>query len=154
MTAFRSLSNDGSVSPYQALFAGLKKFFSRFFGQIFLHSIAYGLGFLMLILPGFYLYGRLGLFPLFIMFESKGVMDSFGESWNLTEEVATKLFALTAIFMSIQLSFGFLGGIIGTDGTLWFLIAATTIKYATLMPLFYLFFSLYESTKNKSQIGN
>ena len=27
MTAFRSLSNDGSVSPYQALFAGLKKFF-------------------------------------------------------------------------------------------------------------------------------
>ena len=91
-----------------------------------LHSIAYGLGFLMLILPGFYLYGRLGLFPLFIMFENKGVMDSLGESWNLTEEVATKLFALTAIFMSIQLSFGFFGGIIGTDGALWFLIASTT----------------------------
>ena len=107
----------------------------------------------MLILPGFYLYGRLGLFPLFIMFEGEGVMDSFGESWNLTEEVATKLFALTAIFMSIQLGFGLFGGIIGTDGSLWFLIAATTIKYATLMPLFYLFFSLYESVKNKPQLG-
>ena len=153
MTAFRSLSNDGSVSPYQALFAGLKKFFPLLWANI-LHSIAYGLGFLMLILPGFYLYGRLGLFPLFIMFESKGVIDSFEESWNLTEEVATKLFALTAIFMSIHLGFAFFGGIIGTDGTLWFLITATTIKYATLMPLFYLFFSLYESTKNKSQIGN
>jgi hypothetical protein len=47
------------------------------------------------------------------MFESKGVMDSFGESWSLTEEVASKLFALTAIFMSIQLGFGFFGGIIG-----------------------------------------
>jgi len=46
-----------------------------------------------------------------------------------------------------------LGGIIGTDGTLWFLIAATTIKYATLMPLFYLFFSLYDA-KKKSQIVN
>ena len=80
-------------------------------------------------------------------------MDSLGESWNLTEEVATKLFALTAIFMSIQLSFGFFGGIIGTDGSLWFLIASTTIKYATLMPLFYLFFSLYESIKNKPQLG-
>ena len=111
--------------------------------MLILHSIAYGLGFLMLILPGFYLYGRLGLFPLFIMFEDKGVMDSFGASWNLTEEFATKLFTLTAIFMSIQLSFGFFGGIIGVDGSLWFLIAATTLKYATLMPLFYLFIIFY-----------
>ena len=46
----------------------------------------------MLILPGFYLYGRLGLFPLFIMFEEKGAMDSLGESWALTEEFATKFF--------------------------------------------------------------
>jgi hypothetical protein len=149
MTAFRSLSSDGLISPYQALFAGLKKFFPLLWANI-LHSCAYGLGFLMLILPGFYLYGRLGLFPLFVMFENKGVMDSLGESWNTTDEVATKLFTLTAIFMSIQLGFGFWGGIIGTDGTLWFLIAATTVKYATLMPLFYLFFSLYQSTKNKS----
>ena len=89
-----------------------------------------------------------GLFPLFIMFEDKGVMDSFGESWNLTEEVATKLFALTAIFMSIQISFGFFGGMMGADGSLWFLIAATAIKYATLMPLFYLFFTLYKSNKS------
>ena len=31
-------------------------------------------------------------------------------------------------------------------------IAATTIKYATLMPLFYLFYSLYESVKNKPEL--
>ena len=153
MAAFRSLSTDGLMSPYQALFSGLKKFFPLLWSNI-LHSIAYGVGFLMLILPGFYLYGRLGLFPLFIMFEGKGVMDSFGESWNLTEEFATKLFTLTAIFMSIQLSFGFLGGMIGFDGMLWFLIASTAVKYGTLMPLFYLFFSLYESVKNKSQLGS
>lgn len=153
MAAFRSLSNDGLLSPYQALFMGLKKFFPLLWSNI-LHSIAYGLGFLMLILPGFYLYGRLGLFPLFIMFEDKGVMDSFGDSWNLTEEVAIKIFALTAVFMSIQLGFGFIGSIMGADGMLWFLIAATSIKYATLMPLFYLFFSLYESVKNKPQLGS
>lgn len=149
MAAFRSLSNDRLLSPYQALFLGLKKFFPLLWSNL-LHSIAYGLGFLLLILPGFYLYGRLGLFPLFIMFENKGVMDSFGESWNLTEEVATKLFALTSIFMSIQLGFGFFGGIIWVEESLGFLIAITTVKYATLMPLFYLFFSLYESVKNKS----
>ena len=153
MTAFRSLSSDGLISPYQALFAGLKKFFPLLWANI-LHSCAYGLGFLMLILPGFYLYGRLGLFPLFVMFENKGVMDSLGESWNTTDEVATKLFTLTAIFMSIQLGFGFFGGIIGTDGLMWFLIASTIVKYATLMPLFYLFFSLYESVKNKPQFGS
>ena len=147
MTAFRSLSSDGLISPYQALLAGLKKFFPLLWGNI-LHSCAYGLGFLMLILPGFYLYGRLGLFPLFVMFENKGVMDSLGESWNVTDEVATKLFTLTAIFISIQFGFGLIGSIIGADGMIWFLIIATGIKYATLMPLFYLFFTLYESKKN------
>ena len=153
MTAFRSLSSDRLISPYQALFAGLKKFFPLLWANL-LHSCAYGLGLLMLILPGFYLYGRLGLFPLFVMFENKGVMDSLGESWNTTDEVATKLFTLTGIFMSIQLGFGFIGGMMGTDGALWFLIAATSIKYATLIPLFYLFFTLYESVKNKPQLGN
>ncbi len=148
MLAFRSLTNDGEVTPYQALFAGLKKFFPLLWANI-LHSFAYGLGFLMLVLPGFYLYSRLGLFPLFIMFEEKGVMDSLGESWNLTEEVAIKLFFLTTIFIGIQFMFGLLGGMLGTDSTLWFLIAATSIKYATLMPLFYLFFSLYESVRPK-----
>ena len=152
MIAFHSLSKDGLVTPYQALFAGLKTFFPLLWANI-LHSFAYGLGFLMLVLPGFYLYGRLGLFPLFIMFEEKGVMDSLGESWNLTEEVATKLFVLTTIFMGIQLIFGLFGGVVQTDNALWFLIIVTSIKYATLMPLFYLFFSLYESVRQKPEVG-
>ena len=146
MAAFHSLTHDVSMTPYQALLQGLKKFFPLLWANI-LHSFAYGLGFLMLVLPGFYLYGRLGLFPLFIMFEGKGAMDSLGESWNLTEEVATKLFALTAIFMGIQFIFGFIGGILDSNSSLWFLLATVIIKYITLMPLFYLFFSLYESVK-------
>ena len=146
MAAFYSLTHDGSMTPYQALLQGLKKFFPLLWANI-LHSFAYGLGFLMLVLPGFYLYGRLGLFPLFIMFEGKGAMDSLGESWNLTEEAATKLFALTAIFMGIQFIFGFIGGILESNSSLWFLLATVIIKYITLMPLFYLFFSLYESVK-------
>ena len=148
MTAFRSLTNDELFSPYQALFSGLKKFFPLLWGNI-LHSCAYGLGFLMLILPGFYFYGRLGLFPLFIMFEEKSVMDSFGESWNLTEAASMKLFALTSIFLSIQLCVGLFGSFFGIDGMLWFLIVVTSIKYATLMPLFYLFYTLYDSIKCK-----
>ena len=125
MAAFRSLSSDKLLSPYQALFAGLKKFFPLLWSNI-LHSIAYGIGFLMLVLPGFYLYGRLGLFPLFIMFEDRGAMDSLGDSWSLTEDVATKLFALTGIFMGIQLIFGFLSSIAGTDSGLLILIISQT----------------------------
>ena len=74
-------------------------------------------------------------------------MDSLGESWSLTEEFATKLFLLTTTFMGIQLIFGLLGGTIIADGSLWFIVVTTLIKYATLMPLFYLFFSLYKSLK-------
>ena len=66
----------------------------------------------MLILPGFYLYGRLGLFPYLLCLMRKGAMDSLGESWTLTEEFATKLFLLTTTFMGIQLIFGLLGGTI------------------------------------------
>jgi hypothetical protein len=35
MTAFRSLSSDGLISPYQALLAGLKKFFPTALGKYF-----------------------------------------------------------------------------------------------------------------------
>tara|TARA_B100000678_G_scaffold180389_1_gene150535 strand:- start:445 stop:1128 length:684 start_codon:yes stop_codon:yes gene_type:complete len=146
MIAFRSLSLGSSISPYQALYTALKKFFPLLWGNL-LHSIAYGIGFIMLIFPGFYLFARLGLFPLYIMFEDKGAMDSLSNSWTVTDEFGMKLFVLTSVFLGIQIFFGLMGSIISLDLELWFLILATIVKYATLMPLFYLFYSLYESVK-------
>ena len=146
MIAFRSLSLGPSISPYQALYAALKKFFPLLWGNL-LHSLAYGIGFIMLIFPGFYLFARLGLFPLYIMFEDKGAMDSLSDSWTVTDEFGMKLFVLTSVFLGIQIFFGLMGSIISLDLELWFLILATIVKYATLMPLFYLFYSLYESVK-------
>ena len=146
MIAFRSLSSGSSISPYQALYTALKKFFPLLWGNL-LHSLAYGIGFIMLIFPGFYLFARLGLFPLYIMFEDKGAMDSLSNSWTVTDEFGMKLFVLTSVFLGIQIFFGLMGSIISLDLELWFLILATIVKYATLMPLFYLFYSLYESVK-------
>ena len=146
MIAFRSLSLGSSISPYQALYVALKKFFPLLWGNL-LHSLAYGIGFIMLIFPGFYLFARLGLFPLYIMFEDKGAMDSLSDSWTVTDEFGMKLFVLTSVFLGIQIFFGLMGSIIGLDLELWFLILATIVKYVTLMPLFYLFYSLYESVK-------
>lgn len=150
MIAFRTISDadDNLVSPYQALLIGLKRFFPLLWANI-LHSFAYGAGFLLLILPGFYLYGRLGLFPLFIMFEEKGAVDSLGKSWNITESEAIKLFALTSVFLGIQIIFGFFANMEAMNSAILFLVASTFLKYATLIPLFYLFYSLYESKKTK-----
>ena len=79
------------------------------------------------------------------MFEDKKALDALGESWQATDEVGTKLFVLTSVFLGIQIIFGLLGGLVGIDSSIGFLVLATLIKYATMMPLFYLFFSLYQS---------
>ena len=144
MIAFKALASNNEVTPYQALFNGIKKFFPLLLGNL-MHSLAYGIGFLLLVLPGFFLYARLGLFPLYIMFEDKKALDALGESWQATDEVGTKLFVLTSVFLGIQIIFGLVGGIVGIDSSIGFLVLATLIKYATMMPLFYLFFSLYQS---------
>jgi hypothetical protein len=144
MIAFKALASNKEVTPYQALFNGIKKFFPLLLGNL-MHSLAYGIGFLLLVLPGFFLYARLGLFPLYIMFEDKKALDALGESWQATDEVGTKLFVLTSVFLGIQIIFGLVGGLVGIDSSIGFLVLATLIKYATMMPLFYLFFSLYQS---------
>ena len=144
MIAFKALASNNEVTPYQALFNGIKKFFPLLLGNL-MHSFAYGIGFLLLVLPGFFLYARLGLFPLYIMFEDKRASDALGESWQATDEVGTKLFVLTSVFLGIQVIFGLVGGLVGIDSNIGFLVLATLIKYATMMPLFYLFFSLYQS---------
>jgi len=144
MVAFKGLTLSNAVSPYQSLLSGIKKFFPLLLGNL-LHSLAYGIGFIMLVFPGFYLYARLGLFPLYIMFSDKGALDSLGESWQATDEFGNKLFVLTSAFMGIQIIFGLVGSIAGLDSGLGFLVIATLLKYAATMPLFYLFFSLHQS---------
>tara|TARA_B100000767_G_scaffold94047_1_gene90434 strand:- start:674 stop:1285 length:612 start_codon:yes stop_codon:yes gene_type:complete len=148
MAAFKALSSNNELTPYQALYAGIKKFFPLLLGNL-IHSLAYGIGFLLLVLPGFFLYARLGLFPLFIMFEEKRALDALGDSWQATDEFGTKLFLLTTVFLGIQIIFGLVGGLAGIDSSIGFLVLATLLKYATMMPLFYLFFSLYQSLERK-----
>tara|TARA_B110000438_G_C15630516_1_gene570793 strand:+ start:76 stop:762 length:687 start_codon:yes stop_codon:yes gene_type:complete len=146
MIAFQALTSNSEVTPYQALFAGIKKFFPLLLGYL-MHSLIYGFGLILLVLPGFFLYARLGLFPLFIMFEHKRALNALGASWQSTDKVGIKLFILTTVFLGIHLIFGLAGSLSGIDSSIGFLVLATLIKYATMMPLFYLYFSLYRSLK-------
>jgi hypothetical protein len=52
---------------------------------------------------------------------------------------------LSSVFLGIQVIVGLVGGLAGLGSSIGFLVLATMIKYATMMPLFYLFFSLYQS---------
>ncbi|MDB9812834.1 hypothetical protein OAC45_00045 [Gammaproteobacteria bacterium] len=144
MISFKALSANNAMTPYQDLYLGTKKFFPLLLGYL-IHSLAFSVGMLFLVFPGFFLYARLGLFPLYIMFEDNSAMDALNKSWHATDEVAMKLFALTAVFIGIQLIFSLIGGLTGIDSSIGFLAIATLIKYATMMPLLYLFFSLYQS---------
>ena len=50
--------------------------------------------------------GRVYLFPAYIMFEDKGVMDSLRASWEATDEHGTTLFFLTFVFFVLTLVAG------------------------------------------------
>jgi hypothetical protein len=59
---------------------------------------------------------------------------------------------LTSVFLGIQIIFGLVGGLAGIDSSIGFLALATLLKYTALMPLFYLYFSLYKSLQLNNEI--
>ena len=77
----------------------------------------------MLILPGFYLYASPWIISIvYVMFEEQGCDGFFWRNLgNLTEEVATKLFALTALsFYEYSNSvYGFSGGALSEADGFW-----------------------------------
>tara|TARA_B100000214_G_C23872794_1_gene583471 strand:+ start:236 stop:937 length:702 start_codon:yes stop_codon:yes gene_type:complete len=68
------------------------------FVATFLSGIAISFGFLVLILPGIYLFGRLCLSPIYIIIENKGPIESIKESWVATDEFGDRLFMYTFLF--------------------------------------------------------
>ncbi len=93
---------------------GLRKFFPLLWSSI-AASIVYGLGLLLLVLPGFYLFARLGMYPAYIMFQNKGAFESLGLAWNESDKEGTKLFLITSVFIGLQLVIGLIFGLLAID---------------------------------------
>ena len=145
--SYMAMDTGNTINPLNALQAGLTKFFPLFGANIIIGIIS-AFGFILLIIPGIYLTARFALFGAQIMFEDNKVFESIGASWNKTDEYASKLFFYTLIFVS----FIFFTAIILTfslpQGILQNILLAFT-EYIFVIPLGYIYFTLYKSIKSQ-----
>ena len=141
--AYASLESKKEVDALSILLAGIKKFFPLI-GAYFIASICVIFGFILLILPAFYVAGRLCLFPALIMLENKSVIESLSISWEETDEHGGVLFGLTFVFFALTIFFVLIAQSLLAPG-LTQLIVLAIIEYVIVIPWGYVYFSLYKS---------
>ena len=142
---FVSIDGGKIINPMSALQAGFSKFLPLF-GAYLIISIVSALGFLMLILPGIYLTARFSLFAAQIMFENNKVFESIGTSWEKTDEYGSKLFMFTLVFFLLIISSALLLSNIIPAGIVQTIVLSLT-EYIFVIPLGYIYFTLYKSLK-------
>jgi|TARA_B100001175_G_scaffold7781_1_gene6183 hypothetical protein len=145
--AYMSIDAGKEINPISALQAGLTKFFPLF-GAYLLVTIVSTFGYLLLILPGIYLSARFGLFAAQIMFEDNKVFESISSSWEKTDEHGSKLFMFTLVFICLIFISALILGAIIPDGITQIIILSIT-EYIFIIPLGYIFFTLYKSLKTE-----
>ena len=145
--AYMSIDAEKEINPISALQAGLTKFFPLF-GAYLLVTIVSTFGYLLLILPGIYLSARFGLFAAQIMFEDNKVLESISSSWEKTDEHGSKLFMFTLVFICLIFISALILGAIIPDGITQIIILSIT-EYIFIIPLGYIFFTLYKSLKTE-----
>lgn len=103
ITAMALATADGGAPGFESLLAKPHLLLPYFLAYLLL-SIATGIGFLLLVIPGVYLLIRFGLFGFAIVDKETGVVDSFNASSALTEGyrwdlllIGVVLFLLNAI---------------------------------------------------------
>ena len=145
--AYMSIDAGKEINPISALQAGLTKFFPLF-GAYLLVTIVSTFGYLLLILHGIYLSARFGLFAAQIMFEDNKVLESISSSWEKTDEHGSKLFMFTLVFICLIFISALILGAIIPDGITQIIILSIT-EYIFIIPLGYIFFTLYKSLKTE-----
>lgn len=146
VSAYESINLSANRTTIDLYSAGFRKFFILL-GANILFVLAIMLGFIMLVLPAFYLMGRLSLFPSLIMFENEGVTKSLGRSWEMTDEYGGKLFGITLFFWGGTLITSLIIGALIPESTLQIFILLV-IEYAIIIPWMYVYYSLYKSLSN------
>ena len=109
-------------------------------------TIAAAFGFLLLILPGIYLLARFSLIVAQIMYEDNKVFESISASWEKTDEYGSKLFMFTLIFAGLIFTSSIILTSVIPSGILQLFILAV-VEYIFVVPLGYIYFTLYKSLK-------
>jgi hypothetical protein len=94
--------------------------------ELFVASVVFfiviGIGFIFLLIPGFYLWNRLQLFAVPLEDEAQGPFASLGASWRMVGgnwwRTATVVFVLFVILFVVEIVLSMLAGIFGALGAL------------------------------------
>ena len=143
--SYMALDNKKEINPINALQAGLAKFFPLF-GAFIIVTIVSAFGYLLLILPGIYLTARFALFPFYIMLEDQKVFQSISSSWENTDEHGSKLFIFTLVFVGLTLTIALIVSSVIPQGLIQTVMLALS-EYILVIPLGYIYFTLYKSLK-------
>ena len=127
MLTFKGIDENIDFNILNIYWASIKKFFPLLWSTM-LASIAWAVGLILLILPGFYLFGRLGMYPAYIMFENKGAIESLSNAWNASDQEGARLFFLTTIFLGSQFLLGLIIGSLFIKNAVVFIVVAVMVN--------------------------
>ena len=143
--SYMSIELNIPINPINALAAGLSKFLPLLGASLLLNLII-SIGYVLLIIPGVYLSARFSLFAAQIMFENNKVGESISKSWQKTDQYSTRLFMLTLGFLSLKFVSSFVFATLIPDGIIQLFILSV-VDYMFIIPLGYIYFTLYKSLK-------
>ncbi|HTY92546.1 MAG TPA: hypothetical protein VMC02_01580 [Steroidobacteraceae bacterium] len=145
---------------------------SLFLGSL-IFGIAIAIGFLLLVIPGFYVWNRLQLYMVPLVTESQGPGESLGTSWRLVGgnwwRTAAVVTVVIIILFVLELVLGVLAGIIGAIGggglsgspavlaarmSLITLIVGAVVRIFTLPLVFAAFVAIYQDLQLRKGGGD
>jgi len=141
---YQSIDNGNAVNVLELYLTAFRRFITLL-GVALLQGFIFAFGLLLLILPGFYFLGRLGMTTSYVMLRGHKTFEALGNSWESSDVHGVRLFFLCLFFVGVQFMFGLVGGLIIQEENLIFVVLTTLVKYLTTIPLTYLFYSLYKS---------
>ncbi len=114
-TEVAAARGDESLTLGMAIAAGLKRLPGVLLASI-LSMLAVGIGFLLLIVPGIYVFGKLQLWIVAMFVEDASALDSLKISWRLTDKrwwrAATILTVAIILIYAFALTFGIVAALI------------------------------------------
>jgi len=144
--SYMSIESNIRINPVNALAAGLSKFLPLL-GAYLLLTLVVSFGFILLVIPGIYLSARFSLFAAQIMFEDNKVGESISASWEKTDQHSMRLFILTSMFLALSFVVSVLLATFIPVGIIQLLILSI-VEYIFVIPLGYIYFTLYKSLKS------
>lgn len=125
---------DGKAPDLSRVFAPFKRWFGVV-GSLLLLTLLLGIGFVLCLVPGIYLAGRLFYWPLLVADRKMGVMDSFSYVWDRQGPYAWAMFGMYFV-SSLLAAVGILGLGIGIFFTVPMALLTLACQYRAMYPEF------------------